>query len=38
MRALDIADTREKLATYMKTGLLTSTEMSPLQRLAEKKD
>ncbi|MCC6195534.1 MAG: argininosuccinate synthase [Burkholderiales bacterium] len=37
MRALDIADTREKLATYMKTGLLQSSETSPLQRIAEKK-
>jgi len=34
MRELDIADTREKLLTYMKTGLLQSSESSPLQRLA----
>ncbi len=34
MRALDIADTREKLAVYMKTGLLQSAEGSPLLGLA----
>ena len=34
MRALDIADTREKLATYMKTGLLQSAEGSPLLGIA----
>jgi argininosuccinate synthase len=33
MRNLDIADTREKLITYMKTGLLRPAEGSPLPRL-----
>jgi argininosuccinate synthase len=33
MRDLDIADTREKLLTYAKTGLLGATEGSPLPRL-----
>ena len=36
MRALDIADTREKIATYMKTGLLQSAEGSPLLGLAKR--
>src|SRR5437899_2440891 len=35
MRNLDIADTREKLVTYMKTGLLRPTTDSPLPRLIE---
>ncbi|HEY5863099.1 MAG TPA: argininosuccinate synthase, partial [Casimicrobiaceae bacterium] len=33
MRDLDIADTREKLLTYAKAGLLGATETSPLPRL-----
>ena len=33
MRNLDIADTREKLLTYMKTGLLRPSADSPLPRL-----
>jgi argininosuccinate synthase len=35
MRSLDIADTREKLLTYMKTGLLQSSGDSPLPRLKD---
>ncbi len=35
MRNLDIADTREKLLTYMKTGLLRASADSPLPRLAD---
>ena len=35
MRDLDIADTREKLITYSKAGLLSSTEHSPLPRLTD---
>jgi argininosuccinate synthase len=35
MRNLDIADTREKLLTYVKTGLLRPTEGSPLPRLTD---
>jgi argininosuccinate synthase len=35
MRNLDIADTREKLVTYMKTGLLRPSEDSPLPRLSD---
>jgi len=35
MRNLDIADTREKLATYMKTGLLRPSGDSPLPRLSD---
>jgi argininosuccinate synthase len=35
MRNLDIADTREKLATYMKTGLLRPSDDSPLPRLTD---
>jgi argininosuccinate synthase len=35
MRDLDIADTREKLLIYAKTGLLSPSERSPLRRLAE---
>jgi len=35
MRNLDIADTREKLLTYMKTGLLRPSESSPLPRLSD---
>jgi len=35
MRNLDIADTREKLVTYMKTGLLHPSNESPLPRLTE---
>ena len=38
MRNLDIADTREKLLTYAKAGLLGATESSPLPRLTERKD
>jgi argininosuccinate synthase len=34
MRNLDIADTREKLLTYARTGLLSPSEGSPLPRLA----
>ena len=34
MRNLDIADTREKLLTYAKTGLLKPSEGSPLPRIA----
>jgi argininosuccinate synthase len=37
MRELDIADTREKIATYMKTGVLQSSETSPLMRIDSKK-
>jgi argininosuccinate synthase len=33
MRELDIADTREKIAVYVKTGVLQSSDMSPLQRI-----
>ena len=33
MRELDITDTREKLATYMKRGVLQSSETSPLLRV-----
>ena len=33
MRELDIADTREKLVTYVKSGLLRAAEDSPLRRL-----
>jgi argininosuccinate synthase len=35
MRNLDIVDTREKLVTYMKTGLLRPSDASPLPRLTE---
>jgi argininosuccinate synthase len=35
MRDLDIADTREKLITYAKTGLLSPSESSPLPRLTD---
>jgi argininosuccinate synthase len=35
MRNLDIADTRAKLLTYMKTGLLRAPDESPLPRLAD---
>jgi argininosuccinate synthase len=35
MRNLDIADTREKLVTYMRTGLLAPSEGSPLPRLSD---
>jgi argininosuccinate synthase len=35
MRDLDIADTREKLLTYAKAGLLSPTDASPLPRLTE---
>jgi argininosuccinate synthase len=35
MRDLDIADTREKLLTYAKSGLLRPSESSPLPRLSE---
>jgi argininosuccinate synthase len=38
MRELDIADTREKIATYMKAGVLQSSETSPLMRLGKKGD
>jgi argininosuccinate synthase len=37
MRNLDIADTREKLITYAKTGLIAPTGSSPLPRLKEDK-
>ncbi|MFO1312142.1 MAG: argininosuccinate synthase [Burkholderiales bacterium] len=36
MRELDIADTREKIATYVKTGLLQASEVSPLMRIGKK--
>jgi argininosuccinate synthase len=35
MRDLDIADSREKLVTYMKSGLLAPSDASPLPRLGE---
>jgi argininosuccinate synthase len=35
MRNLDIADTREKLLTYVKTGLLRPSGDSPLPRLTD---
>jgi argininosuccinate synthase len=35
MRELDIADTREKIATYMKAGVLQSSETSPLMRIGK---
>ena len=35
MRNLDIADTREKLLTYVKSGLLQPSGSSPLPRLAD---
>ena len=35
MRNLDIADTREKLITYAKTGLLSPSASSPLPRLTD---
>jgi hypothetical protein len=35
MRNLDIVDTREKLLTYAKTGLLSPSESSPLPRLTD---
>ncbi|HEV8500151.1 MAG TPA: argininosuccinate synthase [Casimicrobiaceae bacterium] len=35
MRNLDIADTRDKLATYVRTGLLEPSAASPLPRLAK---
>jgi argininosuccinate synthase len=38
MRELDIADTREKIATYVKAGVLQSSETSPLMRLGKKPD
>jgi len=38
MRELDIADTREKIATYIKAGVLQSSETSPLMRIGDKKD
>ena len=34
MRNLDIADTRDKLATYIKTGVLQSSDGSPLLQMA----
>jgi argininosuccinate synthase len=38
MRNLDIIDAREKLMTYVKTGLLASTENSGLPRLPGKSE
>ena len=38
MRNLDIADTRDKLATYVKTGLLQRAGDSPLPRLTDAGD
>lgn len=38
MRNLDIADTREKLATYAQVGLLSSASASSLPRLAAESD
>ncbi len=35
MRNLDIADTREKLVLYAKTGLIAPTESSPLPKLTD---
>jgi argininosuccinate synthase len=35
MRNLDIADTRDKLLTYAKTGLLRAAEGSPLPQLTD---
>jgi argininosuccinate synthase len=35
MRNLDIADTREKLVLYAKTGLIAPSESSPLPRLTD---
>jgi len=35
MRNLDIADTRDKLMTYVKSGLLQPSGRSPLPRLAD---
>jgi len=37
MRELDIADTREKIATYIRTGVLQSSADSPLLGIAPKK-
>ena len=37
MRNLDIADTREKLVMYAKTGLIAPSETSGLPRLGEDK-
>ncbi len=38
MRSLDIADTREKLMVYTKTGLIAPSESSPLPRLRDASD
>src|SRR5262249_17662049 len=38
MRNLDIVDTRDKLLTYMKTGLLNPTKGAPLPLLPDKKE
>jgi argininosuccinate synthase len=38
LRNLDIADTRDKLATYVKTGLLQRAGDSPLPRLTDAGD
>jgi argininosuccinate synthase len=38
MRELDIADTRAKIATYVKAGVLQSSETSPLMRIGKKDD
>ncbi len=38
MRNLDIVDTREKLMTYVKTGLLQAADSSPLPRLSDGED
>jgi argininosuccinate synthase len=38
LRNLDIADTRDKLATYVKTGLLQRAGDSPLPRLTDADD
>jgi argininosuccinate synthase len=35
MRNLDIADTREKLLTYARIGLLNPSEILPLPRLSD---
>jgi len=37
MRNLDIADTREKLIVYAKTGLIAPSGSSPLPRLSDDK-
>ena len=38
MRNLDIADTRDKLLTYMKTGLLSPASSTGMPKLAAPED